>query len=59
MAKVSVYLRDDDLEEIRQEAERLDRSVSYLVQRAWAMSKREIRCAPAAPGKEEQNVDDN
>lgn len=34
------------LEEIHREAERLDRSLSWIVQRAWKIAKREIQGMP-------------
>jgi uncharacterized small protein (TIGR04563 family) len=38
----SFYLPETMLEEIRAEAKRLNRSVSWVVQRAWKLAKREL-----------------
>ena len=41
--KQSLYFPDDVLEEIQLEAIRLDRSLSWLVQKAWKIARAEIR----------------
>jgi uncharacterized small protein (TIGR04563 family) len=41
--KQSLYFPDKQLEEIGAEARRLDRSLSWVVQRAWKIAKAEIR----------------
>lgn len=45
--KQSLYLTDEQLQEVRQEAERLERSMSWVVQKAWKMALEEIRKIPA------------
>ena len=56
--KQSLYFPDDMLEEIMKEAIRLDRSLSWVVQRAWRIAAKEVgkfpslnpsAAAPAAP----------
>jgi uncharacterized small protein (TIGR04563 family) len=44
----SFYLPEAMLEEIRAEAKRLNRSVSWVVQRAWKLSKKELEALPSA-----------
>lgn len=39
----SVYLHIDMIEELRAEAARLERSMSWLVQHAWRITRDEIR----------------
>ena len=46
--KQSLYFPEDMLREITTEANRLDRSLSWIVQRAWAIARGEIRTFPAA-----------
>lgn len=41
--KVSVYLPDEILHEIQEEAKRQERSLSWIVQKAWRVSRDEIR----------------
>jgi uncharacterized small protein (TIGR04563 family) len=45
--KQSLYFPEDMLDEIKQEAARLDRPLSWVVQRAWKMAKGEIRRLPS------------
>lgn len=44
----SFYLPEEMLEEIKGEARRLNRSVSWVVQRAWKLAKQDLRELPAA-----------
>jgi uncharacterized small protein (TIGR04563 family) len=44
----SFYLPETMLDEIRIEAKRLNRSVSWVVQRAWKLAKRELGTLPNA-----------
>jgi uncharacterized small protein (TIGR04563 family) len=44
----SFYLPEPMLEEIKLEAKRLNRSVSWVVQRAWKLAKRELGELPSA-----------
>lgn len=45
--KQSLYFPDEQLAEIAAEAERLDRSLSWVVQRAWKVAKAEIKKIPS------------
>jgi uncharacterized small protein (TIGR04563 family) len=45
--KQSLYFPEDMLEEIRQEANRLDRSLSWIVQRCVRVALPEIRKLPS------------
>lgn len=51
--KQSLYFPSDILQEIRDEAKRLDRSLSWVVQRAWKVARAEIRKIPAVEDPEE------
>ncbi len=46
--KQSLYFPDDVLNEIMKEAIRLDRSLSWMVQRAWRIASEEVRKFPSA-----------
>lgn len=45
--KQSFYIPADMQEELRAEAERLDRSFSWLIQRAWKLARGEIKRLPS------------
>ena len=45
--KQSLYFPESMLQEIKDEAARLDRSLSWVVQRAWKMARLEIRKIPS------------
>ena len=45
--KQSLYFPHEQLEEIKDEAARLDRSLSWVVQRAWKIARMEIRKLPS------------
>ena len=45
--KQSLYFPEDMLQEIIAEATRLDRSLSWIMQRAWAIARKEIRKMPS------------
>lgn len=45
--KQSLYFPESMLQEIQQEAARLDRSLSWVMQRAWKISRAEIRKLPS------------
>lgn len=45
--KQSLYFPETMLEEIKAEATRLDRSLSWVVQRAWKVAKAEIAKLPS------------
>ena len=41
--KQSLYFPAEALDEIRHEAQRLDRSLSWIVQRAWRVARAQIK----------------
>ena len=45
--KQSLYFPESMLLEIQQEAMRLDRSLSWVMQRAWKLSRQDIRKLPS------------
>ena len=45
--KQSLYFPESMLQEIKDEAARLDRSLSWVVQRAWKMARMEIKKIPS------------
>ncbi len=57
--KQSLYFPDEYLDEIRNESLRQDRSMSWLVQKAWEISREKIMNFPAAndylPGEVEED----
>ena len=46
--KQSLYFPESMLQEINEEAGRLERSLSWIVQRAWKMARPEIRKIPSS-----------
>lgn len=47
--KQSLYFPEEMLVEIREEAARLDRSLSWVVQRAWKLARKQVRAMPGDP----------
>ena len=45
-SKQSLYFPESMLKEIKEEAARLDRSLSWVVQRAWRLAKEEVKKIP-------------
>lgn len=45
--KQSLYFPEDMLEEIQKEAKRQDRSLSWIVQQAWRLSRGDIQKFPS------------
>jgi uncharacterized small protein (TIGR04563 family) len=45
--KQSLYFPEDMLNEIQREANRQDRSLSWIVQQAWKLARMEIRKIPS------------
>ena len=45
--KQSLYFPEEMLEEIKNEANRQDRSLSWIVQQAWKIARSEIRKLPS------------
>ncbi|RDV39204.1 TIGR04563 family protein [Lujinxingia vulgaris] len=56
--KQSLYFPEDYLDEIREESLRQDRSMSWVVQKAWEIARETIKQFPAAndylQGEDEQ-----
>ncbi len=48
--KQSLYFPGDVLQEIQAEAIRQDRSLSWVVQRAWVLARERLTNMPSAPG---------
>ena len=46
--KQSLYFPESMLQEIKEEAARLDRSLSWVVQRAWKHARKEIKGIPGS-----------
>jgi uncharacterized small protein (TIGR04563 family) len=57
--KQSLYFPESMLQEIKEEAARLDRSLSWVVQRAWKISRLEIKKLPSVNDVEGGDDDDN
>lgn len=51
--KQSVYLPLEMLDEIQAEAHRQDRSLSWLLQHAWKLSREQIRKYPSISNSED------
>jgi uncharacterized small protein (TIGR04563 family) len=51
--KQSLYFPEAMLDDIKAEAARLDRSLSWVVQRAWKTARAEIRKIPSSQDVEE------
>lgn len=45
--KQSLYFPEDMLKEIQQEAARQDRSLSWIVQKAWKIARTEVKKYPS------------
>lgn len=45
--KQSLYFPEDMLKEIQEEAARQDRSLSWIVQKAWKIARKDIRKYPS------------
>lgn len=52
--KQSLYFPETMLQEIKDEAARLDRSLSWVVQRAWKLARAEIRKIPSVNDIEDE-----
>ena len=55
--KQSLYFPEDMLQEIQAEAARQDRSLSWIVQKAWKIARKDIMKYPAVnelPGEEDE-----
>jgi uncharacterized small protein (TIGR04563 family) len=58
--KQSLYFPESMLQEIKEEAARLDRSLSWVVQRAWKLARLEIKKLPSVNevGEGEEDIVD-
>lgn len=58
--KQSLYFPEAMLQEIKEEAARLDRSLSWVVQRAWKNARAEIKKLPSVnePGGDDDEDDE-
>lgn len=60
--KQSLYFPDEMLREIQEEATRQDRSLSWIVQKAWKIARKEIKLYPSVnelPGEEVEEDEDD
>lgn len=55
--KQSLYFPEETLDQLNEEAERLDRSLSWLVQQAWKLSAGKIRQMPTAPNLDQRGAE--
>ena len=56
--KQSLYFPEDMLKEIQHEAARQDRSLSWIVQKAWKSARKEIMKFPSVNDLEDDASDD-
>lgn len=56
--KQSLYFPESMLQEIKEEAARLDRSLSWIVQRAWKIARPELRKLPSVNDVSEGDKDE-
>ena len=54
--KQSLYFPESMLQEIKEEAARLDRSLSWVVQRCWKIARQDLRQLPSVTDIEEEEV---
>ena len=52
--KQSLYFPEDMLQEIQSEATRQDRSLSWIVQKAWKIARKEIMKVPSVTEEEDE-----
>lgn len=55
--KQSLYFPEHMLAEMVEQAKRQDRSLSWIVQRAWLLARTEIRRLPNSDGKTAERAD--
>jgi uncharacterized small protein (TIGR04563 family) len=51
--RLSLYLPEEVYEDIKKEADRLDRSTSWLVRQTWRMSRSKIKAIKGTPNPPE------
>ena len=49
--KQSLYFPEDMLKEIQHEAQRLDRSLSWIVQQGWKLARERLKAFPASKSR--------
>lgn len=57
--KQSLYFPEEMLKEIQQEAARQDRSLSWIVQKAWRLSRKDIMKFPGVNEVDEEGSEDD
>lgn len=57
--KQSLYFPEDMLKEIQEEATRQDRSLSWIVQKAWKLARRDIMKYPSVNDLTDDDDDAN
>lgn len=57
--KQSLYFPEEMLKEIQHEAARQDRSLSWIVQKAWKIARKEITKFPSVNDLEDDGPDDD
>jgi uncharacterized small protein (TIGR04563 family) len=55
--KQSLYFPEDMLSEITAEANRQDRSLSWIVQKAWKIARREIMQYPSVNDEDREEIE--
>lgn len=55
--KQSLYFPESMLQEIKEEAARLDRSLSWIVQRAWKIARVDIKKLPSVNDVDDEDGD--
>lgn len=56
--KQSLYFPEEMLQEIQAEANRQDRSLSWIVQKAWKIARKEIQQYPSVNDNDAEDDDD-
>ena len=54
--KLTVYIPEHIFNELKLEAERQDRSVSWMIEHCWQLSRRQIQAYPSVKQLVEQSV---
>jgi uncharacterized small protein (TIGR04563 family) len=57
--KQSLYFPEDMLQEIQQEAQRLDRSLSWVVQQGWKRARTQIKAFPSSNDDAPESLPDS
>jgi uncharacterized small protein (TIGR04563 family) len=51
--KLTIYVPDDVFNEMKNESDRQDRTVSWLVEHAWRLSRKQVQSYPSVIGAHE------